>query len=122
MVGGIDSMFVGRDLVGQRLEPGFVRVAFDVRASVCVGGLWDSRLVDGADVVGFAVVVPGYDFDEIRPDLYSLFGRQSAFALRRREERREGEDRPAATAPTKAHHPSTPTPSHTQVNPYRTTD
>lgn len=63
-VAGIIGVLVRRNLVWQRLQPRRMRIAVDVR--LCAGG--DAGIMNGSDIVGLAVVVPGHDLDEARKD------------------------------------------------------
>lgn len=79
VVCGVYSVLVRRDLVRQSLCPGRVRVAVDVGSGVCAERLRDAGFPDRADVVRFAVVVPGDDLDEVWFDLQCLQTKWSAF-------------------------------------------
>ena len=68
----VEGVLVGRDLVRERLEPGLMRIAFDVWTGVGVGGLRDAGFEDGPDVVGFAEVVPSHDLDKRREKMQYL--------------------------------------------------
>lgn len=56
-VGGGVGALVGVDVVGEEVAPAVVRHVVDVG----LGAFGDAGGADGADVVGFAVVVPGDD-------------------------------------------------------------
>ena len=55
-VGGL-AVSVGGDVLGEEVAPVVVGGVVDVMVGVC----GDAGRADGADVVGFAVVVPGDD-------------------------------------------------------------
>ncbi len=57
--GGVrsDAVFVRGDVLGEEVAPVVVRVVVNVAVGVC----GNARGADGADVVGFAIVIPGDD-------------------------------------------------------------
>lgn len=60
-----DGVLVGRNLIGETLEPGFMGKVGDVGLGVGIGSVGDAGgVLWVSEVVGFAVVVPGYEFDE----------------------------------------------------------
>ena len=72
-VGGF-AVFVGGDVLGEKVAPVVVRVVVDV--AIGVGG--DARGADGADVVGFTVVVPGDDLLRVSWCWCGLGGRSTS--------------------------------------------
>ena len=56
---GEGDPLIGRDVVGEEVTPGVMRHVGDVGGGA--GGDFGGAGGRGADVVGFAVVVPGYD-------------------------------------------------------------